>query len=721
MSKNIFMNNISQSYVKIFLSKNVSKISETPRIMDSKRTIKIYKLNNINNRNNNSTSKNLNNISTIMIREKKINPLITVYNNAFYPRSYKNKNYIKEMKTCLPPLTINNEYSSSKILMTDYELSLNKFNNIYNIKINDKEKNKDSDEDDDIIDKIKHNKINFNETTYIDKVLKDNLKQNFNVNIRNKEEFSSPKYSLLTLKINKDLIKNVSEKVSKYQYQTYANKINQRQTYKLKLCIMPKTNIKELKYGLDMNKQKDNDSKDRELRKNSKKNVLNKVLINKIAKKFTNKQGIQDSSLQKDIKNNKKLSKSDIYLNITEQNIHEGEKKATINSTLIRNALIIDVNLYYCKYLPQGFSNPNSRIEATFTPYFNNLFLFGGLQSREESDLWMLDTTNKNFSWKKIIFSKEINFNPRYGHTAVIFNDSLYIYGGKFNLKQLKYPLEDILVYHISSNTMKIGIFKNEKNYVSRKYIYIPCRRNHIAHVIGWNMIVHGGIDISKENLRDNYQEFYMYDKKSVDNKNNENIIINCPMLGDFMALDLNTFKWMKLSSIVQKKKNSKKIYHFKNLPRAYHSSCLVLTQEHIIKGNKLNIYRNDINNDEDNIFIQNDGSKSNFDIKFEGIYIFGGIDEYFKETNNLFILHCFRNPLVLFEPKINGLPPSHRQMASMNFNKILNYITIYGGKSINQVLGDLFILDIMNFQWINVRLFGASINEQISGHCRNN
>ena len=23
-----------------------------------------------------------------------------------------------------------------------------------------------------------------------------------------------------------------------------------------------------------------------------------------------------------------------------------------------------------------------------------------------------------------------------------------------------------------------------------------------------------------------------------------------------------------------------------------------------------------------------------------------------------------------------------------------------------------------MNFQWINVRLFGASINEQISGHC---
>ena len=53
-----------------------------------------------------------------------------------------------------------------------------------------------------------------------------------------------------------------------------------------------------------------------------------------------------------------------------------------------------------------------------------------------------------------------------------------------------------------------------------------------------------------------------------------------------------------------------------------------------------------------------------------------------------------------------------------MNFNKILNYITIYGGKSINQVFGDLFILDIMNFQWINVKLFGAPLKEGITGHC---
>ena len=52
-----------------------------------------------------------------MRQDKIMNPLITVYNNAYYPRSYKNKNFIKEIKSCLPPITLNNECSSSKVLL----------------------------------------------------------------------------------------------------------------------------------------------------------------------------------------------------------------------------------------------------------------------------------------------------------------------------------------------------------------------------------------------------------------------------------------------------------------------------------------------------------------------------------------------------------------------------------------------------------------------------
>ena len=88
------------------------------------------------------------------------------------------------------------------------------------------------------------------------------------------------------------------------------------------------------------------------------------------------------------------------------------------------------------------------------------------------------------------------------------------------------------------------------------------------------------------------------------------------------------------------------------------------------------------------------------------------------KETNNLFILHCFRNPLVFFEPKLSGKPPCPRQMASMNFNKILHFVTIFGGKDTNKIFGDLYILDLINFQWINVQLFGASLSKGITGHC---
>ena len=114
------------------------------------------------------------------------------------------------MKRCLPPITMNNEISSSKVLITDYDSSINRINNIYRIKGDELEINKDSDEEE-LVQEIKKNKIDYNESTYINKDLKNNQKQNLFITFRNKEEFSSPKNSLLTLKINKALIKNISE------------------------------------------------------------------------------------------------------------------------------------------------------------------------------------------------------------------------------------------------------------------------------------------------------------------------------------------------------------------------------------------------------------------------------------------------------------------------------------------------------------------------------
>ena len=701
MSKFFTIDNISQIYVKSFISKNNSKIDENISTLFSevKRKIPTYTFN----------SKSLSNNKNLKLEESSI--IHKTFNNTFYPRSYKNKNYLKERKVHLPPLKTNERENSNNELITDYETSINKFNYMYKNKGDELDNSKES-FDDDVNNEIKKNKIDIDESIYINNVLKKNQRQNFIVSLGHKEEFSSPKNSLYTLKVNKALMEDIYQNSTKYQYQTYANKINETQNMKIKLYIMPKLKVKQTKYD-SVFKEKPTFFRDSpKLRENSNQiKTLKKNLIDKITKKFHRKHSFKKE------KNNENNNEN-IHYQITEENIPEGDTKNVVNSTIIRNSLILDTNLYYCRYLKQVLNNPNSRMEATFTPYYNTLFLFGGLQTNNQSDLWELEISDKIYTWKKRIF-KEVDLNPRFGHTTVLFNDCLYIYGGKFNLKKLKYPLEDILIYHIPTNIMRVGIFKNSKNMTNKKYLEIPQRRNHIAQVIGFYMVVHGGIDISLESLRDNYPEFYFNDfnlKKNKDPKTGENVLNY--ILGDFMALDLITLKWMKINNIVFKKKNSKKLFRFKSLPRVYHSSCLVLSSEHTEKAMKINMFKND-NDENNNIFLKSQiETKTKFDIRYEGIYIFGGLDGTFKETNTLYILHCFRNPLVLFEPKIKGAPPTPRQMATMNLNNILNYIIIYGGKSINQVFGDIFILDIMNFQWIGVQLFGTDIKTKISGHC---
>ena len=193
--------------------------------------------------------------------------------------------------------------------------------------------------------------------------------------------------------------------------------------------------------------------------------------------------------------------------------------------------------------------------------------------------------------------------------------------------------------------------------------------------------------------------------------------------------LDLTTLKWSKMTNITYKLKDKKSMKNVKlkgGIYRLYHSSCLVLSYENVMKGNKISIYRNNNNIKFDSDDDENDVNpydyekegKYKFDITYEGIYIFGGLDENLKETNNLFILHCFRNPLIFFEPQIKGIPPEKRCMSSINFDKNLNILTVFGGKDVFRVFNDLFILDIMNFEWIKIKLFGPDDICKKMGHC---
>ena len=107
MSKYFTIDNISQIYVKSFISKNNSKIDENISTLFSevKRKIPSYTLN----------SKSLSNNKNLKLEESSI--IHKTFNNTFYPRSYKNKNYLKERKVHLPPLKTNEGENSNNELI----------------------------------------------------------------------------------------------------------------------------------------------------------------------------------------------------------------------------------------------------------------------------------------------------------------------------------------------------------------------------------------------------------------------------------------------------------------------------------------------------------------------------------------------------------------------------------------------------------------------------
>ena len=692
----------------------------------------------------NKTHRNLsfNNINNIYMLEpinQTTNPLNSIYKNTFFPNSLKNKNYIREIYNGLPYLKLNNEITDDKkidknekdngkvkeILLTEYNNSVKKFKDIYKNsgeELDNELKGKEI-SNESILEFMKSNRVNIEEKNYISSIIKSKRK-NYSVEFET-ENYISPKNSLMTLKINNQLINNIRECVKKYEYNSYAEKINENQQNKLKLLIMPKLNIKFTKYNFE------NSDGGAKTNKENKENLRKLSYFKKFnAFKFGNSKNKKDNKNENEKNNkNKKIDTSDEF---KEEDINI-EEKITIDSINMRNSLIIDVKSYYCKYLRRNIFCPSSRIGATFTKYKNKLYLFGGSTSNETNELWTLEVKAKKPFWKKIEYITEQNMtlNTRYGHSCVYFNNNLYIFGGNINLKNLKNALEDILIYNLKLNTLKVANFKREPFSLTSSNIYVPQRRNHIAHVIGFNMIVHGGIDITKEYLKENviYNPNSAEIKINQENiffKNNESFILN-----DWMLLDLITLKWSQINNIKYKLKDKKMMKNVKSrggIYRVYHSSCLILSYDSIMKGNKINIYRNNNNikydtvekegeNDVNAYDFEKEG-KYKFDINYEGIYIFGGLDENLKETNNLFILHCFRNPLIFFEPQIKGIPPEKRSMASINFDKDLNIITLYGGKDVFRVFNDLYVLDVVNFEWIKINLFGPENICKRMGHC---
>lgn len=142
----------------------------------------------------------------------------------------------------------------------------------------------------------------------------------------------------------------------------------------------------------------------------------------------------------------------------------------------------------YYKY--SNKSAPEGREQFTLNLFGSNLILSGGMSSQMKTmSLWKLSLNT--VEWEKI---PQTNFaHCRFGHTTVCYNGRLYMFGGRTKNER-------------SSMLIGFDIFSlNENAWLSTvggKAIP-PLRRNHVADIIGAQMIINGGVGDNGEILSD--------------------------------------------------------------------------------------------------------------------------------------------------------------------------------------------------------------------------
>ena len=331
-------------------------------------------------------------------------------------------------------------------------------------------------------------------------------------------------------------------------------------------------------------------------------------------------------------------------------------KKKEINlPSLIQKGKKEELKLFsYCKYPVKDY--PEGREQFSICFKNRDIIITGGISSNMKNlSIWSLDILK--LEWEKI--NQNFQIDNRYGHTALALNNKLYIFGGK-----TKYSNSWVL------NGLEIFSFNNN-NYIHNNEggVHPENRRNHIAIFIGQQMFIHGGINENGKVLNDSY------------------------------ILNVHHLKWNKC--LIDKNCHCPKLFG--------HACCLVVPLMYLYNP-KFNIYS----------FPENENVKKKI-IKEKGLYIFGGKSkEEGGLTNQLWILIIGKQLLEWVRPETKGKPPMPRYFHSMNFYERGNYLIIHGGRndtlSENCALNDTFLLNLENFEWMQVNLYSDINNFIIPG-----
>ena len=459
-----------------------------------------------------------------------------------------------------------------------------------------------------------------------------------------------------TIDINKQLVHRVNEMTNFFLLKKYYQQIekNQRNIYFIKKMpkIQIKSKTKKVGYKKENNFQKGDENDNNENNKKHKKpkgvdylqqkniNYLGAIKFDRFRKFAYN--GLIESQCEEDDDdfNMFNLNKN---TKANKKVSFNTDKKSDDNENKNRLEKLIKKK-FEKHYLSLNISKlsvafkPSSRIDFSISKLDNKIYLYGGVSSKIYNELWVYNI-DKN-KWAQITISEKDDPTARKGHTSVLIKDMLFIYGGEIPKER---PYEDLITYNITTNK-----FYYPKIPLKKK---INQRIGHICVGTNQTFLIQGGMDARTHTI-ENSAFFYN-------------------IFGNY---------WQRLDCIGQPLPYS--IYH-----------CAVM----------VNYYSKSSSGPYSFYFPPDDFQEGQTrKIRYEGIYIFGGINDKKNYTNDIHIIKIGHRPCVNIKPKIAGIPPEPRIKAKMAFLDNYYFIIIHGGIKANQhFCNDITVLNLENYNWI--------------------
>ncbi|KAH3732847.1 cell division cycle protein 42-like [Pelomyxa schiedti] len=134
-----------------------------------------------------------------------------------------------------------------------------------------------------------------------------------------------------------------------------------------------------------------------------------------------------------------------------------------------------------------------SHHSAVYSRSCDSLFIFGGRNMFIRNDLWQLSLASN--SWKLLSpqgFESETSPNMRYGHSAVLFNETIFIFGG-YDCNGM--ARHDVYAFSTQSKSWVTVVVRGE----------IPPRYFHSACEFKGSMYVFGGLSANTRDPVDNH------------------------------------------------------------------------------------------------------------------------------------------------------------------------------------------------------------------------